>query len=90
MISCFKISWLHFFWVLEENRNGKKNFFFPKNFLIKKKNFFPTGAVWIANIQRLLKNKSFYHNSTSFFELNWINSIDIDLPEILIRKYYQK
>ncbi len=40
LISCFKISWLHFFWALEENRSGKKNFFFSKKFFDKKKKFF--------------------------------------------------
>lgn len=81
-ISCFKISWLHFFWALEKKSNRKMNFYFKKkNLNNKKKIYFPTGAIWIAEIKKLLKNNSFYHQSTDFFELNWINSIDIDIKE---------
>ncbi len=83
-ISCFKISWLHFFWALIEKNKSLKKFYFSKKKLNSKKNiFFPTGAIWIANIKKLIKNKSFYSKSTKFYELNWINSIDIDLPEDL-------
>ena len=81
-VSCFKISWLHFFWAIIEEKNKFKKFFFKnKNFNKKNKIFFPSGAIWIANIQKLLKNKSFYCKSTKFFELNWVNSIDIDIQE---------
>lgn len=81
-ISCFKISWLHFYWALVEKKNENKKFYFSKKKLNNKAQIsFPTGAIWIANIKKLIQKKSFYNNFTKFYELNWINSIDIDLPE---------
>ena len=80
-ISCFKISWLHFFWAIIEKKKYKKFLFKGKNFNRSDKIFFPSGAIWIANIKNLIKKKSFYCHSTKFFELNWINSIDIDIQE---------
>ena len=57
----------------------KKLIFFSKKKQIDNSNiFYPSGAVWIANIKELILNKDFYNKNTKYFELNWINSIDID------------
>ena len=88
-ISCFKISWLHFFWAIIEKKNTK-SFYLKEKILIDLIKFFSSGAIWIANIKNLIKEKSFYCHSTKFFELNWINSIDIDIQEDFDNeKFYQ-
>ena len=77
-ISCFKISWIHFNWAMEKKK-AEYNFFFNK--YKRKKNFdifYPTGAVWISDIDHLIKTKNFYNDKTNFFEINWISAIDID------------
>ena len=77
-ISCFKLGLIHFNWALIKKKK-KLNFFFKKKKQIDNSNiFYPSGAVWIANIKELILKKDFYNKNTKYFELNWLNSIDID------------
>jgi len=77
-ISCFKISWLHFNWAIEKKKNTYNHFFKKENRKKELNIFYPTGAIWIANINHLIKHGNFYNKNTKFFELDWLNSIDID------------
>ena len=43
----------------------------------------PSGATWICNSKLLKKEKSFYAPDYKFFNLDWINSFDIDTIEDL-------
>lgn len=43
----------------------------------------PSGATWICDSNSLKKNKSFYSSGYRFFNLDWINSFDIDTKEDL-------
>jgi CMP-N-acetylneuraminic acid synthetase len=41
----------------------------------------PNGAIWIANINELLKENTFYVKDTHLFTIDWRHGIDIDNPE---------
>jgi len=45
--------------------------------------FVPSGSVWIARASYLLENKSYYGEIFSFFEIPFIEGIDIDTMEQL-------
>jgi N-acylneuraminate cytidylyltransferase len=40
--------------------------------------FTPSGAIWIANVNKLLKKKSFYNKETTYYPISWIGGFDID------------
>lgn len=45
--------------------------------------FVPCGTVWIATADYLLKNRTFYGEEYNFFEIPYIEAIDIDTQEQL-------
>ena len=38
----------------------------------------PTGAIWVANRDKFLIEKSFYNKKTKFLKINWKSAADID------------
>lgn len=38
----------------------------------------PTGATWISDAQRLKTHNTFYSPGYSFYEINWLEAVDID------------
>lgn len=85
-ISCMSTlgsnSWWSFYY------QGKKvKRLFPKFFKKRSQDlpflYTPTGAIWIANVEKLLKEKTFYNKHTKHFEINWYSGIDIDHKEDL-------
>ena len=38
----------------------------------------PTGAIWIAKVEHLQRQGSFYGNPLIFFPIDWKSAIDID------------
>ena len=61
--------------LLEDPTNGKFAFMrrqdLPKAFL-------PNGAIYIVKLKNFLKSKNFIGNSTSFYQMDKISSLDID------------
>ena len=41
----------------------------------------PTGAIWVANRDQFLIEKSFYNKKTKFLKINWKSAADIDTLE---------
>lgn len=54
------------------SKENKKKFFYKKS----KNIYVPNGAIFITNLKNKIKN--FYINKLTFFEMPYINSIDID------------
>ncbi len=80
-ISAFRISWLHFSWAFIQNKYKLKKFFNGKEKVDDKKIYFPTGAIWIAKLNKFMKSKTFYGPKFKFFEINWISALDIDTKQ---------
>ncbi len=81
-ISCFKFGWMMPWWALKLSEDGRGESIFPE--AIKKRSqdlpdlYCPTGAIWFANREELIKNKSFYMKNTRYEEISWISAVDID------------
>ncbi len=81
-ISCFKFGWMMPWWALKINEDGTAERLFPD--ALKKRSqdlpdlYCPTGAIWIARRENLIKSKSFYMPKTRYEPLNWISAVDID------------
>ena len=43
--------------------------------------YFPTGAIWVAKTEALLKSRSFYGPNYRLWPMNWIQALDIDTEE---------
>ena len=43
----------------------------------------PTGAIWIAKVDKLIKEQTFYNKFTNHCKINWYSGIDIDHKEDL-------
>ncbi|MCK4650912.1 acylneuraminate cytidylyltransferase family protein [Candidatus Babeliales bacterium] len=86
-ISCFKTGWINPWWSFKINKSFKAEYIFPE--ALKKRSqdlealYYPTGAIWIANVSSLKKSESFYTNQTNFFPIDWKSAIDIDNYEDL-------
>jgi len=81
-ISCFRFGWMNPWWSFIKNKNGRSKPLFPSH--LKKRSqdlpilYCPTGAIWVAKTEKLIKSKTFYGKDYCFEELDWISSVDID------------
>jgi CMP-N-acetylneuraminic acid synthetase len=102
-LSAFKFGWMNPWWATRLDSSQKPEFIFPE--ALKKRSqdleelYCPTGAIWIARVDKLLKETTFYGNEYRFFPLDWKAAVDIDNYEdvefaemifaLLHRKKYQ-
>jgi len=82
VLSCFKYAWMNPWWAIELNEK-KEASWIHKEVLDKRSQdlpelFCPTGAVWIAHIQALYAEKTFYGKGHVFWEMDWKHAVDID------------
>jgi len=81
-ISCFKFGWMNPWWAVKLDSDLKPNPLFEDAFKKRSQDiddlYCPTGAIWIANKDRLLEEKTFYGDSHIFYPLNWKAAVDID------------
>lgn len=86
-ISVFKFGWMNPWWALKIKENGEPTQLFAKAIKARSQDlvdlYCPTGAVWIANIPDLKKEKTFYGNGYRVYEINWMKAIDIDTEDDL-------
>jgi CMP-N-acetylneuraminic acid synthetase len=81
-LSAFKFIWMNPWWAARLDRNGKPEFIFPE--ALKKRSqdldelYCPTGAIWIAKVDKLLKESTFYGHDYRFYPLDWKSAVDID------------
>jgi CMP-N-acetylneuraminic acid synthetase len=84
-LSCFKFGWMNPWWALKLDANLRHEFIFPD--ALKKRSqdlqdlFCPTGAIWIARIDQLLIDKTFYGTDHTFYPIDWKSAVDIDTYE---------
>lgn len=70
------------FWAFTESEDGNYKHLFP-DYLEKRsqdieKSFCPTGSIWIAKLDSLLKTRAFNGKGCRYKEIDWISAIDID------------
>jgi CMP-N-acetylneuraminic acid synthetase len=81
-LSAFKFGWMNPWWAAKIDSNQKPEFIFPE--ALKKRSqdleelYCPTGAIWIARVDKLLKENTFYGSDFKFFPLDWKAAVDID------------
>lgn len=86
LISCFKYIWMNPWWAVTLDKEQKPNWIFED---AKKRSqdlpelYSPTGAIWIANIDALKSQGTFYGQGHTFWEMNWKRAVDIDNYEDL-------
>ena len=81
IISFYKFEWMNPWWAHKWNKNKFENLF--NKFVLKRSQdlpelYCPTGAVWISNIKKLKKYKSFYSPNYLPFIIDIFSAIDID------------
>ena len=82
LLSCFKFGWMNPWWAFRKNENNGHSFLFAE--AIKERSqdlddlFCPTGSIWMAKAQAIMKSKSFYGPGQIFEEIDWIAAVDID------------
>jgi CMP-N-acetylneuraminic acid synthetase len=86
-LSAFKFGWMNPWWATKLDSSQKPEFIFPE--ALKKRSqdldelYCPTGAIWIARVDKLLKETTFYGHEYRFFPLDWKAAVDIDNDEDL-------
>lgn len=81
-ISCFKFGWMNPWWAAEVDAEGRPSVLFKE--ALKKRSqdmpalYCPTGAVWIAMADVLVREKNFYAAGHRYFPMEWENAVDID------------
>jgi CMP-N-acetylneuraminic acid synthetase len=86
-ISCFKYGWMNPWWAVKLNNDLKPDPIFKKSLSSRSQDleqlYCPTGAIWIAKKNELLRSKTFYGENHSYLPLDWKTGIDIDDMEDL-------
>ena len=80
-ISVFKFGWMNPWWSAKIEE-GTPKWIFPE--MLKKRSqdlddlYCPTGSIWIARQESLLKKGSFYGDNLILEEIDWKSATDID------------
>ncbi len=80
-ISCYKFTWMNPWWAIELDNSGKPEWIFDT---VNKRSqdlpqlYSPTGAIWIANVDKLKSEGTFYGSGHRFHPIDWKRAVDID------------
>ncbi|GHA30229.1 acylneuraminate cytidylyltransferase [Salinimicrobium marinum] len=84
VLSCYKYVWMNPWWAVTLNEKNEPNWILKET---RKRSqdlpdlFSPTGAIWIAKIEDLKRDKTFYGKGHIFWEMDWKKAVDIDNKE---------
>lgn len=92
-ISCFKYGFMNPWWAMKEVDGVPEPIFSDEMRFSRSQDlpdlYCPTGAIWIAKINKLIKENSFYGKGYKLHEINWVNAIDIDdMEDMSLAEYY--
>ncbi len=86
-ISCFKFGWMNPWWAVKLAEDKLPNSLFPEALKTRSQDleelYCPTGAVWIAGREALVKEGTFYGQGHIFHPMDWKYAVDIDNYEDL-------
>ena len=81
-ISCFKYGWMNPWWAVQLNDSGYPKRLFPETADKRSQDlpelYCPTGAIWIAKAEALLRQRTFYGPDHVFDPISWQSAVDID------------
>lgn len=81
-LSSFKFGWMNPWWAFKIKKDGSPDWLYADGILKRSQDledlYCPTGAIWIANIKKLMESNTFYGPGHKFCELNWKSAVDID------------
>ncbi len=81
-ISCFKYGWMNPWWAVKLGVEGQPEQLFPE--AVDKRSqdlpalYCPSGAIWVAKVEKLLEHKNYYGPGHTFEPLSWVSAVDID------------
>ena len=82
-ISCFKYGWVNPWWACKLDSKNNPIPIFPDDIRNRRSQdlpevYCPTGAIWIAKTDELIKEGTFHSYGQKFFPISWKSAIDID------------
>ncbi|WP_428236148.1 cytidylyltransferase domain-containing protein [Gracilimonas sp.] len=100
-ISAFKFGWMNPWWAHKLEDNFTATPVFDDEIRNRRSQdqpdlYCPTGAIWIANVEKLKDSESFYGDSYRFFPIDWKSAMDIDdtddleFAKVLMKHKYGK
>lgn len=87
LISCFRYAWMNPWWAVTLNYFNEPKFIFDtagQRSQDLPELFSPTGAIWIANVENLINENTFYGEDHIFWEIDWKKAVDIDNYEDIV------
>ena len=88
VLSCAEFGPFKPWWACELDTQNQPKYLIPE--ALKKRSqdlpkaVSPSGAVWIADRDALMVEKSYYGKGHSFYPIPWVAAIDIDIPEDIV------
>ena len=87
VLSCFEYAWMNPWWSISLNEHHEAKWVFDKAKQARSQDlpklYSPTGAIWIAKVKKLKKEKTFYGKGHIFWKMDWKRAVDIDNYEDL-------
>ena len=87
LVSCCRYGWMNPWWAHRIDVSGKPEPLFKEALTRRSQEldplYFPTGAIWIADVAALFGSETFYAPGHIFHPIDWISGIDIDDAEDL-------
>ena len=81
-ISCFRYGWNNPWWAVKLTDEGQPFRLFPDAYEKRSQDletlYCPTGAIWIAEAEKLVDAGTFYGPDVVFHPLSWLSAMDID------------
>lgn len=86
-ISCFQFGWMNPWWAMRLESGGRPVRIFPEKASSRSQDlerlYCPSGAIWIADRDDLIKAGTFYGPDHRFLPIEWKAAVDIDDSEDL-------
>lgn len=82
-ISCFKYGWVNPWWACKLDSKNNPTPIFPDDIRNNRSQdlpevYCPTGAIWIAKTDKLIKQGTFHSNGQKFYPISLKSAMDID------------
>lgn len=87
VISCVRFGWTNPWWAAALEDDGQPRWIHPEGRTKRSQDlpplYAPSGAIWLARRESLLRSGTFYGPGHLFWELPWSHAVDIDTTEDL-------
>jgi len=87
LVSCCRYGWMNPWWAHRLDASGRPEPLFKDALTCRSQEldalYFPTGAIWIANVAALSASQTFYGPGHIFHPIDWMSGVDVDDTEDL-------